>query len=432
MQGVEGERSGKFYARFKADAWRATLIHSVRDETVPTGSYGTLVNDNRHREIDSYTLAELSRDQKLGNANTLHSRIYAGHYTYKGDFPYDYPPYVLNRDRATGQWWGLEGRLLSTAWQGHRWIGGVEYKENRRQDQRNEDVGYGCFGIGGAPCLDDRRRSHQASLYAQDELAIADATYLTLGLRYDKSTGTPGHWSPRVGLVRQNDQGGTFKLLYATAFSDPTVYQRYYLPPTFAVGNPDLQPERMESVDLGWEQRLGADSRVTASVYAFRIKDMIGIDSATGISGNLPEVTARGAEVEFQHRWRNRAVLRVGYARQQPTVASGYLENVPRNVLHGNLAAPLFSSQWLAGLEGQLVSGRLTGAGGDRVPGYAIVNANLSYRPVGKGWDLALGIYNLFDRRYTDPVALDTTVAGLRDRMPQLGRSLRLKFSTRF
>ncbi len=242
----------------------------------------------------------------------------------------------------------------------------------------------------------------------------------------------PGHWSPRVGLVRQNDHGGTFKLLYATAFSDPTVYQRYYLPLTFAVGNPDVQPERMESVDLGWEQRLGADSRVTTSLYAFRIKDMIGIDSATGISGNLPEVAARGAEVEFQHRWRNRAVLRVGYTRQQPTVASGLLENVPRNVLHGNLAVPLLSSQWLAGLEGQLVGARLTGAGGNRVPGYTIANANLSYRPVGKGWDLALGISNLFDRRYTDPVALDTTVAGLRDRMPQLGRSLRVKFSTRF
>jgi outer membrane receptor protein involved in Fe transport len=431
-QEVGGERAGKFFARFKTDHWRATLIHSARDETIPTGSYGTLFNDNRHREADAYTLAELAGDQKLSQGNSLHSRVYAGQYTYKGDFPYDYPPYVLNRDRATGQWWGLESRVLSTAWQGHRWIGGIEFKENRRQDQRNEDVGYGCFGFSGAPCLDDRRRSRQGSVFAQDELVIADATYLTLGLRYDKLTEMPGHWSPRVGLVRQNDHGGTFKLLYATAFSDPSVYQRYYLPPTYAVGNPDLKPERMKSLDIAWEQRLGQRSAVTASLYAFRIKDMLGIDGTTGLSGNLPEVTARGAEFEFQHRWRNRAAVRVGYTRQQPTIVSGYLENMPRDVLRGNLAAPILDSQWLAGVEGQLVSRRLTGDSGNRVAGYAVVNANLGYEPSARNWDVALSIHNLFDHRYDDPVALDTTVAGLRDRLPQLGRGLRFKFTARF
>ena len=81
-------------------------------------------------------------------------------------------------------------------------------------------------------------------------ITIGDSTYLTLGLRHDRQSGMPGHWSPRLGLVHQNNSGGIFKFLYATAFSDPTVYQRFYSTPTFAVGNPDLVPERMRSIEL--------------------------------------------------------------------------------------------------------------------------------------------------------------------------------------
>lgn len=430
--GVEGVQAGKFFARVRNDSWRATLLHSLRDETIPGGSYATLFNDNRHREADNYTLAEVANDHKLNRENTLHTRLYAGKYTYKGDFPYDYPPYVLNQDRATGQWWGLESRLLNTSWQGQRWTAGVEYKGNTRQNQKNEDVGYGCYNVGDAVCLDDRRKSRLFSIYAQDEITIGDSTYLTLGLRYDRQNDMPGHWSPRLGLVHQNGSGGTFKFLYATAFSDPTVFQRFYTPPTFSTGNPDLVPERMRSIDLTWEQRLGSRTQLTSSLYFFKIQDLLGIDAATGVSANLPDVNGRGMELELRHRWQNNAALRIGYTLQQPSTSSIYLENVARHSLRGNLSFPVFSTQWLAGLEGQLLSRRQTGDNGNWVAGYGVANANLSYRPSGKNWDLALGVYNLFDHQYDDPVALDTTIAGTRDRMIQIGRTFRLKFTANF
>ena len=430
--GVEGVQAGKFFARVRNDSWRATLLHSQRDQTVPGGSYGTLFNDNRHREADNYTLAEVANDHKLNRENTLHTRLYAGRYAYKGDFPYDYPPYVLNQDRVIGQWWGIESRLLNTSWQGQRWTAGVEYKGNTRQNQKNEDVGYGCYGVSDTACLDDRRRSSQFSIYAQNEITIGDSTYLTLGLRHDRQSDMPGHWSPRLGLVHQNDSGGIFKFLYATAYSDPSVYQRFYSPPISAVGNPDLVPERMRSIDLSWEQRLGFRTRLTSSLYFFKIQDLLGIDAATGVSANLPDVIGRGVELELQHRWQNSAALRVGYTLQQPSTSSIYLENVARHSLRGNFSFPVFSTQWLAGLEGQLLSRRQTGDNGNWVAGYGVANANLTYRPSGKNWDLALGVYNLFDHQYDDPVGLDTTLAGRRDRMIQIGRTFRLKFTANF
>ena len=430
--GVEGVQAGKFFARVRNENWRATLIHSQRDELVPTGSYATLFNDSRHREADNYTLAEVANDHKLNRENMLHTRLYVGKYTYQGDFPYDYPPYVLNQDRVVGQWWGFESRLLTTAWQGQRWTSGIEYKGNTRQNQKNEDPGYGCYGISDTACLDDRQRSRQFSIYAQDEITIGDSTYLTLGLRHDRLSNMPGHWSPRLGLVHQNDSGGIFKFLYATAFSDPSVYQRFYTTPSYSVGNPELVPERMRSIDLTWEQRLGHGTRLTSSLYFFRVQDLLGVDASTGLSANLPDVIGRGLELELQQRWQSNTVLRVGYTLQQPGTSSSHIENVARHSLRGNLSFPVFSTQWLAGLEGQVLSRRQTGVEGNWVAGYGVANANFTYQPSGKNWDAALGVYNLFDHQYDDPVGLDTTLAGPRDRMLQIGRTFRLKFTARF
>ncbi|MEN9479233.1 MAG: hypothetical protein RLZZ298_628 [Pseudomonadota bacterium] len=430
--GVEGTQAGKFFARVRSDNWRATLLHSQRDEIVPNGSYATVFNDDRHREADSYTLAEVANDHRLNRENTLHTRLYAGKYTYKGDFPYDYPPYVLNQDRIYGQWWGFESRLLNTARQGQRWTAGVEYKANTRQDQKNEDAGYGCYGVSATVCLDDQRKSRQFSFYAQDEITVGDSTYLTLGLRHDRQSEMPGHWNPRLGLVHQNDSGGTFKFLYATAFSDPTVYQRFYATPTFSVANPNLVPERMRSIELSWEQRVGARTRLTSSLFFYRIQDLLGIDVSTGLSANLPDVLGRGVELELQHRWLNGAALRVGYTLQQPSTVSTYIENVARHSLRGNLSVPIFSTQWLAGLEGQLLSRRQTGDNGNWVAGYGVANANFTYQPSGKDWHVALGVYNLFDHQYNDPSGLDTSLAGTRAQTPQFGRTFRLKFTAHF
>jgi iron complex outermembrane receptor protein len=321
---------------------------------------------------------------------------------------------------------------LNTSWQGQRWTTGIEYKGNTRQSQKNEDVGYGCYGFTDTACLDDRRKSRQFSFYAQNEITIGESTYLTLGLRHDRQSDMPGHWSPRLGLVHQNDSGGIFKFLYATAFSDPTVYQRFYTTPTYAVGNPDLVPERMRSIDLSWEQRLGARTRLTSSLYIFRIQDLLGLDAATGLSANLPDVIGRGMELELQHRWLNSAALRIGYTLQQPSTVSTYIENVARHSLRGNFSFPVFSTQWLAGVEGQVFSRRQTGDNGNWVSGYGVANANLTYQPSGKDWDIALGVYNLFDHQYDDPVGLDKTLAGSRAQIPQIGRSFRLKFTAHF
>lgn len=428
---TDGEDGGKLYARLIRGDWRATLMHSKRKRIVTNGSYGTLFDDPAHDEADDYTMAELANDNQIDRHNSLHTRVYSGSYTYRGNFPYDYPPYTLNRDLAEGRWWVLESRLLSTAYEAHRWNAGFEYRNNYRQNQWNGDLGIGCFGVSAGACLDSRASSEVYSVYAQDEIALAPATLLTLGLRHDRAGERYSHWNPRLGLVHHGEGANTYKLLYATAFRDPTAYERYYVLTSYPYGSPDLQPEKMRSLELSWERRLGPGARLTVTAYQFSLSGLIAADAA-GMAQNGPDRVSRGTEIEFERRWPDQSILRAGYSLQMPGGGEGRMDNAPQHMVKLNLGLPLGHEGWMAGIEAQAASRRFSAAGATRVGGHGVANLNVTHRPRGASWDAAFGIYNLFDRRYDDPVALDNAMPVLRDRIPQNGRSYRLKLTVRF
>ncbi len=421
---LRGEDGSRLFTQLHASDWRATLLNSERDRVVPTGSYGTEFNDPAHREKDVFSLAEFSAVQALDSNTTVHERFYTGRYRYRGYFPTDYPPYLINRDDATGEWWGVEGRLVSRAWAGQRWTVGAEYRDNVRQYQKNADSGVGCVGAGSAPCLDSSAHSRQFNVYAQDEINLGPHTVLTAGLRFDRRLNGSEHWSPRLGVVHDTGSAGIVKLLYASAFRDPTVFERFYTTPAYAYGNPDIRSERMQSVEAGWEKRVGT-GRLVATAYLFRLSDLIAPDSITGIVRNSPALTGRGLELEFEQRWQERYSLRTGYTLQEIRGASGRPENTPRHMLKANLGADL-GRGFFGGFETQYVSRRLTGDGSQGVGAYALANLNLRYSPAGQPWEVALGLYNLFDAHFSDPVGADTTVAGPRTSIPQLGRTAML------
>lgn len=422
--GLRGETGGRLFIQLRGDDWRAMLVHSERDRIVPTGSYGTDFNDPNHREKDAFTLGEVSALQPLDGDTTVHERVYFGRYRYRGKFPYTIAPdYVINRDDAIGEWWGMEGRVVSRALAGQRWTVGAEYRDNLRQYQKNADVGYGCYDVDSAPCLLSRERSRLFNLYAQDEISIGPQTQLTLGMRFDNRFNGSQHWSPRVGIVHETASAGIFKLLYASAFRDPTVYERNYITPTYSYGNPAVRGERMQSVEASWEKRIGT-GRVSATAYVFRVRDMIAPD-ASGVVQNSGPFHGQGVEVEFDQRWRERYTLRAGYTFQQPRGDGGRPENAPRHMIKANLAADL-DYGFVAGLEGQYISSRLLSDRSRALPDYLITNLNLRYVPVGANWEWALGLYNLLNHRFDEPVAADETVAGTRWTMPQLGRTLML------
>lgn len=432
--GVGAENGGQVFVRARGSDWRFTLIHSDRQKTVPTASYGTIFDDPGHRESDRYSLAELAKDWQINARTALYQRLYVGEYGYDANFPYDYAPdvaRVINRDRARGNWWGFENRLVSTAWSDQRWTLGLEYRFDTRQYQLNDDPGYGCYGVGSAPCLSDSRQRRQGTLYLQDEIQLGSASLLTLGVRYDQIAGQESFWSPRLGLVHDAADYGIFKLLYGTAFRTPSVYERFYVAPSYSYGNPDVQSEKMQSLEFAWEKRLGLTSRLTAALYTFNLQRLISTDT-TGLATNGSRIRATGLELEYEHQWSNRARLRTGYTTQYAANAEGGMDNSPQHMLKLNLAVPTGLVGIMAGFEGQWVGERRAAGGSEKVAAYGLANLNFSYAPPTQPWEVSFGIYNLFDQRYQDPVSVDDLLPVTRWRMPQLGRSVLLKTIFRF
>jgi len=432
IHGVGGEDGNQLFVKVRGSDWSAAFIHADRDRTVPHGSYGTIPNDSGHVESDHYDLFQLARNWKLDAWNTLEQRFNVGTYGYDGRFPYDYSaalppdPRVINIDKARGNWWGIENRLINTAWSGQRLTLGFEYKANTRQDQRNIDRGYGCYGYGPAACLDDRQQTKQFTLIAQDEIQIGASSLLTVGISHNRQEGYRPFWSPRLGFVHDADDWGLFKALYGTAFRAPSVYERAYIVPNLAYGNPDLHPEKMRSFELSWEKRFSPQSRLTATVYHFDIERMVTVDN-TGLAVNGSTVRANGMEVEYERQWSNGSRLRTGYSVQYAADQTQRLDNSPRHMAKLNLAVPTGLPGLMAGIEGQWIATRLGNAGSESLAPYGLANFNLRYAPAGSQWELGLSIYNLFDRRYSDPVAVDDLLPVTRWQLPQQGRSAALR-----
>ena len=439
---VGGEDGGQLFAKVRGSDWNFSLIHSKRERVVPTASYDTIADDHGHAETDTYTLLNLGKEWKLNAANTLHQRLYLGDYRYDGVFPYDYSadpaiadPRLMNVDLAKGSWWGIENRLVNTRWNGQRITLGIEYKSNWRQNQRNSDRGYGCVstsGVSSDPCLNDQRSSQQVSVMAQDEIQIGSATLLTIGASYDHVSQFGSFWSPRLGVTHDAGQAGIFKLLYGTAFRVPSVYERYYTSPSFSYGNPALVPEKMRSLEVAWEKRFTQQSRLTASVYHFHIARMVTTDENGTTVNDGSKVEATGLELEYEQRWSNGSRLRTGYSIQHAADATRRFDNSPRHMVKANLGLPTGIPHLMAGLESQWISARTADYGTQKVPSYLLANLNLLYTPAGRPWEIALGIYNLFDRHYTDPVATDEILGARRWQMPQFGRSAMLRTTLHF
>lgn len=436
VHGVGGEDGRQLLVKVRGSDWSASFIHAQRDRIVPTGSFGAIPDDSGHVESDRYNLLQFAKDWRLNAKNTLQQRFYVGAYRYDGVFPYDYStggaPRVLNVDKANGSWWGVENRLVNTRWSGQRLTLGIEYKSNTRQDQLNYDRGYGCYDPpSSAACLDDRQQSHQLTFMVQDEIQIGANSTLTLALSHDRLGRLGSFWSPRLGFAYDAGDAGLFKLLYGTAFRASTVYERAYNVPSLPYGNPNLDPEKMRSVELSWEKRLASQSKLTATLYHFDIQKMVSTD-VSGMAVNGSPVHANGFEVEYEQRWHNDTRLRTGYSMQYASDDSGRLDNSPRHMAKLNLAVATGITHLMAGFEAQWIGARQANLGTKSVGAYTLANLNLSYAPAGNPWQVSLGIYNLFDHRYSDPVAIDDLLPITRWQMPQLGRSAAIRTTLNF
>jgi vitamin B12 transporter len=270
----------------------------------------------------------------------------------------------------------------------HRLTAGAEW----RRDEVSDSSSYG-------PNLEAERQSMR-SLFLQDAAPLGSGFEVLAGVRWDEA-GTWGQQvSPRATLAWRRDALRLWTS-FGRAFRAPSLGELYYP----WAGNPDLEPERSRSAEVGAALPLargGGELQVVA--FSNRVDDLIEFDYASFRFANVARAAQDGIEVAWA------GPLAGGRLRSSLT----YLD-----ARDGAGTALLRRAEWTAsaawsGSVGLGVSGEAAlvyvGARDDldpvtfsRVRQPSFVTASAAFqRPVLDWLAVRLRLDNLFDRSYEE------------------------------
>ena len=272
---------------------------------------------------------------------------------------------------------------------------------------------------------DGRSVARNRALFVQDEWTLDRQTLLTLGLRHDRNELYGDEWSPRVYGVWQATPAWTVKGGYSHGFKAPNLKQivpgqRAEGPNTF-IGNPDLQPERSDGIELGAGYAAGA-TEVQVMLYEQRVEDLIEVRlvAAGPVPGigtytyeNLAQARMKGVEAAIAQGLGAGFTARLNYAYLDARTDTGQrLEKRPRHTAAAQLDWE--GTAWRANVYAeysgeQLLPAPVATAPPQPAPGFTLVGAQVS-RLLPWGLELALGVQNLGDVRLAEVSPLYTHV----------------------
>lgn len=391
--------------------------HVERDKAIPTAAHGMVFNAPGAAIWAAFSGLELNYDQDFGAGRHLATRAYYNHNDYSGK--YTYPDSTGEAGILTGttnnKVLGGEATFRWDLSSSNRLTVGGELK-------RNVEARFyipGAFDLEGA--------STGASAYIQNEHQFSRVVSLLAGLRYDGNTISKSSLTPRAALLLRPTEATTVKLLYGGAFRAPNVIESGigYGP---YLKNPNLVPERARTLELVWQQRMGASVLWSTSLFRYQMRGLIetSVDSATSLIQyrNAGDANSSGVETGFDARL-GRSVTGFANYTYQHTVdqaTDNRLTNSPAHLLKGGLS--LDATSWLRpGVVLRYESSRKT-VFGTSTDAYFITDLNLGILgrrdAPGPRLEMGLRLNNLFNVRYASPGGFEHRQLAI----PQDGRNV--------
>ncbi|MEN6413605.1 MAG: TonB-dependent receptor [Veillonellales bacterium] len=288
-------------------------------------------------------------------------------------------------------------------------------------------------------------RSRTLGIFGQNEHKMNDKLSLTLGARYDSwksydgmnqdnrngvksptyySDRSDSAFSPKIALQYTMADKSNLHLSWGKSFQAPDLYTMYRSydsisggVTTHYEGNPDLKPQKVTSIELGWNKKINEKTNISAAYFHNDITNIIyqqTLSPTLKKQQNAGEGSTNGVELEISRQFTANWSGFFNYTYQRATISSNpavpasegkLVQNAPEQML--NFGVDYQKNKWRANLSGSYVSKRYTTDGntdivnnvyGSRDP-YFIANTSVAYQ-----WDsrntVTFGVNNLFNRQY--------------------------------
>ncbi|MCC7540066.1 MAG: PEGA domain-containing protein [Deltaproteobacteria bacterium] len=340
---VDGFRAGSVGARGWLGDFTLQLSYNIRRKDIPTGSFDTIIADDRAFSEDQRSFAELRWEPRLSRQIRLYARAYADRYSFRGVYPYSDDDGGPVRDNWDGTWTGLEARVVADATSWLRLTVGAETRLHFHANlysYNDED--------GGANYLDEEPTFSVFSGYALVGLTPARIFSAQVGARLDFYSLTGDNYprdsdlaiSPRLALIVRPSERDTLKLLGGSAFRAPSPYEYFYNDGgSTQIPAGELDAETIYTGELEYTRRVRDDLFLVGSVFFNQINDLIDTidvpnpdedpddpDDDTVIQyQNLEDpVRTVGFEAEVRREWRQGWMIAASYSFQRTRIGSPF------------------------------------------------------------------------------------------------------------
>jgi len=400
--GMDGEKGYHTFANLIWQGWSFLGYFNSREKIIPTGWYGTVFNDAGTKMTDSRGFVESNYERTIGVEGKLRWRTYYDQYRFSGRYDFASDDVVLDgRNEVKGDWVGTELTYRFPV----RGIGYITVGSDAAWDLRARMVAYYATpGLPGAPPVDRPDRS--LAVFFQDEWQLSQRWTLYAGGRLDDSKNHQLILTPRLALIYQPSSRSAVKLLYGRSFRDPSPYEQFYEDGISQIANPALHPERMQTVEVAFERRLGKKLEVQANAYHYGIGNMIAatvLDNFLQQYRNVAVSHSTGIELETRGELAKWLKFDASLALQESSddTSPAVKVNSPARVGKFLVETPVSQGRWSLSGGLQYLSERRT-LTGNQVPAAYLVNLTANRR-LTRDVELQLGARNLFNYRYLDP-----------------------------
>lgn len=221
---------------------------------------------------------------------------------------------------------------------------------------------------------------------------------LELSLRHDDNSQFASANTGNAAWGWQVNDGLRVRASWGQGFRAPN-FNELFFPGFFGLfaGNPDLQPERSNSLETGLDWQLSDAQRIGVSVYRTRIGDLIAFDGPALSAVNVNRAAIDGVELDY--RFARDAFEFTGNATwldaRDVTTHAPLLRRADRKASAS--ASYRFANRLTLALDGAAFSPRPDL--GRTLPGYARFDLRAALS-LARDWSLEARIENLFDRDY--------------------------------